>query len=393
MMARLRSMTAFTAVVLRQATRDRSALFFMVVLPVAIIIIIGSTFGGAQRISVGLVVPEDSRIGAQLAHGLQSSATIKVIPYGSVEDLRADVRRFAVSGGIVIPASIDRSVAGGEPAEIGLIALPTSDAAFTVRRVVTGVADEIGTPLAAAGWVASAGGGEQSSLLVAANRIASTDGPAMTVRSVTIGSSGSATASTFSATAANNLVLFTFISSLTAATILVNARKTGILRRATATPVGVPMLLAGITLGWFVLAILQSTLLIVVGSLLFGVEWGRIGPAIALVALFALVGCGAGLLVGAIGNDEDRVASITPPIGIVLGALGGCMVPLEVFPPVMRSISRFVPHSWAVDAWNQLMVHGAGWAEIGTNLLMLSGFAIAMLTISVLVMRRTLLRP
>jgi ABC-2 type transport system permease protein len=149
-------------------------------------------------------------------------------------------------------------------------------------------------------------------------------------------------------------------------------------------------MLAGLGLGWFAFALAQSAIIVGVGALLFGVSWGDPVGAIALVTVFAFVGCGVGLLVGAIGKNEDRVAAITPPLGIVLGALGGCMVPLEVFPPVMRTIAHVTPHFWAIDSWQTLIFDGDGIGAILPALGVLLAFSAVFVVAASTLLRRNL---
>ncbi|MDH4365251.1 MAG: ABC transporter permease, partial [Acidimicrobiia bacterium] len=195
----------------------------------------------------------------------------------------------------------------------------------------------------------------------------------------------------FAFTAPQNLVLFTFITALTSATVLVRARRSGILRRALASPTGLGVQLAGMAAGWFTLCLLQSVLIVMVGAVAFGVPWGDPVAASLLVVTFALVGCGAGLLVGAIGANEDRVGAITPIVGMVLGALGGCMVPAEIFPPSMLMVARMVPHYWAMRAWQSLIFDGAGLGAIAGDLAVLAVAGAALVVVATLLMRRSLL--
>jgi ABC-2 type transport system permease protein len=152
------------------------------------------------------------------------------------------------------------------------------------------------------------------------------------------------------------------------------------------------MLTAGVAAGWFALAVLQSLIIVVVGALVFGVDWGDPLAATALVAVYAAVGAGVGLLTGAVGRDADRVGAIAPVIGIVLGALGGCMIPLEIFPPTMRAIAHAVPQYWAVTAWQRLIFDGAGIAGIAAPIAVLALFAIVFLGLAGLVLWRDLVQ-
>ena len=75
---------------------------------------------------------------------------------------------------------------------------------------------------------------------------------------------------------------------------------------------------------------------------------------------------------------------------IVLGALGGCMVPLEVFPPAMDTVAHAVPHFWAVRAWQQLIFDGAGVGTILPSLAVLAATATVAIAAATAVLRREL---
>jgi ABC-2 type transport system permease protein len=147
----------------------------------------------------------------------------------------------------------------------------------------------------------------------------------------------------------------------------------------------------GLVVAWFALALFQSALIIGVGALLFGVDWGDPLAAVLLTTVFALVGAGAGILVGSLSRDADRVSAISPPVGIALGALGGCMVPLEVFPPVMLAVAHAVPQYWAMTAWQQLVFDGDGVGAIVVPLAVLTAFAVVLVGSAAAVLRRLLL--
>ncbi|MFP3986632.1 hypothetical protein U9R90_03830 [Streptomyces sp. E11-3] len=59
-----------------------------------------------------------------------------------------------------------------------------------------------------------------------------------------------------------------------------------------------------------------------IGSLVFGAQWGDSLAAGALIAVWALVGTGAGILSGALLRTPEQVHAIGPAVGIGLGMLG-----------------------------------------------------------------------
>jgi ABC-2 type transport system permease protein len=383
-----RAALAFTDIVWRMLLRDPTALFFMLVLPVAIIVIIGATFGGEDRARIGVTRLDPGPLAGRVAAALRAGDGIQVREYDGVAAVRGAVRRRAVVAGVVLPAGTDAALRAGNTARIRFVGDPTSDAALSARVAVAGIVEAVGTPIAAARTVTAEGDGDFEDNLGLADAAA---GAGIAVRVKDVGDAGGAELSRFSLTAPQNLVLFVFINAMASAVLIVNGRRDGVLRRALATRTPLSVTLIGLGLGWLVLALAQSVLLLAVGALLFGVRWGDPIAAALLVLAFAFVGSGAGLLVGALGRNADRVGALAPIIGIVLGALGGCMVPLEVFPPAMETVAHAVPHFWAVRAWQQLIFDGAGVGTILPSLAVLAATATVAIAVATAVLRRELM--
>ena len=96
------------------------------------------------------------------------------------------------------------------------------------------------------------------------------------------------------------------------------------------------------------------------------------------------------MLIGALGREEDKVGALAPIVGIVLGALGGCMVPVEIFPAPMLVVAHAVPQYWALTAWQDLVFDGATLGGIIGPVLVLVAFATALLAGATLLLRRQL---
>ena len=360
----------------------------MLALPVIVMVIIGAAFGGPERIQVGVVVLDDSAVAADLVDRFDATDGLTTVAYPSVEAAREGIRRQDVPAAVVLPAGLGASLLGPEPATIGFISRSSDQNAFTARAAVTGVLDGFGARIAAAQSVSADGGANFDDALAAALD----EGPSVDVpvEATVIGGGEARDLSRFSLVAPQNLVLFVFITSLSGGAYLVTVRRAGVLRRVASTPTGTGTLLSGVAVGWFSIALAESALILTVGAVAFGVDWGDPVAAAVLVATFAAVSASAGLLIGALGHDEDRVGSVAPIIGIVLGALGGCMVPIEVFPAPMLAIAHAIPQFWAVQAWQQLIFDGADLGAIAGPILVLLAFAVALLGTATMALRRQL---
>jgi ABC-2 type transport system permease protein len=392
---------AFTATTFRVIASDRSTLFFTVVLPIGIITIIGTSYGGVGRVRVALVGAEDSTFASELARDLESGEGVEVMTGLDEDDARKDLRRFDLLLAVTLPDDVDQALVDGRVVEFGYLLNETDPDAFAVVGVVQGSLDRLTGPAAAAAVLVDTTAGSADPVTPAealaivegvAEGIAADDAAAGSagLERTTVGDSGFAEASPFALTAAQNVVLFTFITSLTTATLMVRSRARGIIGRALATPAGAPAVAVGLTASWFLLALAQSALILVVGALAFGVDWGDPLAATLLVVLFAAAGAGAGLLAGAVFGNEERLGAAAAPIGLVLGALGGCMVPSEFFPDSIRTVARAVPHFWALEGWQTVLFDGGSVSDIAQPLGVLAAFAVGFVTLGSVVLRRSL---
>jgi ABC-2 type transport system permease protein len=383
---------------MRQIVGDRTTLFFIVVLPVVVIVVIGATFGSAASFQIGVVHPTGAdgsvtpiaATATAIERRLDLADGVDLKVYESEDDLRGAVRRQAISLGVLISGDIDALLSTREAA-ITVVADPTSQGANAALDIVRSAVADVVSPVDAAGFAAGVSGASLDEAIAATEAVQPFVG-AVTVRTSDVGDARSGTLSSFSLTAPQNLVLFVFINALAGGASLVRMRRMGVLRRVLAGPIGSTDIVIGVSAAWMLVSLLQSALIVAVGSIVFGVSWGDPVAATSLVFVFAAVGAGAGLLIGAVGANEDRVSAIGPPVGIVLGALGGCMVPLEVFPDTMRDVAKAVPHYWAMTAWQRLIFDGDRIGSIAADLLVLAAFAIGFLLLAAILLRRSLVR-
>jgi len=192
--------------------------------------------------------------------------------------------------------------------------------------------------------------------------------------------------------AQSQTVLFMFLTSMTAATQLVLTRQLGVSRRMLATPTSVRSILLGELAGRFSVALVQGLFIVIASTLLFDVGWGDIAGASAVIVFFSLVGTGAAMVVGALARNPDQASTVGVVLGLVLGALGGAMVPSELFQEPIATISQLTPQYWAIDAFRELVFYGAGLADILTQLAVLLVFAIVLLALGTVGLRRSLTR-
>jgi ABC-type multidrug transport system permease subunit len=152
-------------------------------------------------------------------------------------------------------------------------------------------------------------------------------------------------------------------------------RGNGVIRRLMVHPVTRMELVMGKIYGLMLLGVAQILFSLAVGKFLFHVNLGANLPGVALTLLvFVWVAGSLGVLVGSLVAEHDRVTGICVLASLLMAALGGCWWPLEIGPPVMKTIALCLPTGWALQALHQLISFGSGFDAILLPLAVLAGF-------------------
>jgi len=63
---------------------------------------------------------------------------------------------------------------------------------------------------------------------------------------------------------------------------------------------------------------------------------------------------------GSLGKTEAQVNGLSVLQAITLSALGGMMVPTFIMPDLMKTLSLFTPHAWALAGYHDVIIRGLG---------------------------------
>ncbi|HLF69416.1 MAG TPA: ABC transporter permease, partial [Actinomycetota bacterium] len=115
---------------LRRVTRDRQALFFMILLPVLITLIIGvSIFKSVDTLSVGLVTRDSAgALSKELASQIRSTKGFQVEELDSVEAARKAIRRSNILAAVIIPKDYDAALRRGDRVSVEILVDPVRNA-------------------------------------------------------------------------------------------------------------------------------------------------------------------------------------------------------------------------------------------------------------------------
>jgi ABC-2 type transport system permease protein len=336
--------------------RDRGALLTMFLLPVVFIAVFGSMFqvGGERSAPREVAVWSEGELGARVVRAIDDSDGFRAVPRATPDQVRAAVASDQVRIGVVAGASTPVELVLDEAAPLQARAPLEGAVRGIVTRAVLGV-----------GPGADAG-------LVVVRTPPGIDRPLQGISSFQIAVPG-------------NSVLFGFFLAITVALSFVEERRTGTWRRVLAAPVHRGAMLLAKLAPYVAMGLLQFTFLFAFGVVVFGMQIG--GSLLALVLLTtAVVLCATalGLAIAALGGTEKQVGSIGSISLLIMGLLGGTMVPRLQMPDAMARIAQAVPHSWALDGYYTLLVRdGAGVADVGAQIAVLLAFTAVFATFGI----------
>ncbi|MDH3539418.1 MAG: ABC transporter permease [Acidimicrobiia bacterium] len=373
---------------LRRLVRERANLFFVFVLPLALILVLGVTLGDDEP-RIGVHVEGGVTSGAQqLIDGLEEVDGVGVELFDDPGAATDELEREDITALVVVPAGYDNTIASGGSADLEYRVIPTSGG-FEMQSLVRSVVADQNTVIRAGRVVA-----EQTGLppAQASERVAALTEDIVAVEIVTFDADGDGYVKSDAVgfVAAQELILFMFLMGMVAASALIRSRQLGVTQRMLATPATTAQIIAGEGLGRFAVAVIQGAFIVGATALMFGLDWGSWPATAAIVVSFALVATAAAMFVGALVANENQTGAIGMALGLAFAALGGCMVPFEIFPNWLRSVAHITPHAWAVDAFTEVIQRGGGVGQIGLELAVLVLFGISLLVAASISLRRAI---
>jgi ABC-2 type transport system permease protein len=374
--------------------RDRSNLFFVFLFPLLLVVLIGAGFGGGFATRVGIVAPAGDPSADALREVLDTTEGFETVAYEGMEELEDGVSRGRLTAGLVIPEGYTDALRSGQPVELVYVGRPDANA-MGVRTVVDAAVTDQSAEASAgriAGQVLDREVGEMVDVATAIRPQL----PRIDVRTQEVGADELAQEfaglGQFDLGASSQLFLFTFLTALAGGAALIQTRELGVARRMLSTATPASVVLAGEAAGRIAVAVLQAAYIVVATWLLFRVNWGDPLAAGAVILLFCLVAGGAGMLVGATFRNDSQAGGVGVGLGIGLAALGGSMVPLELFPGTVRTIAYVTPHAWANQAMAEIVRRDGGIADVALELVVLAGYAAVLLSLASWRLRTVLTR-
>ena len=356
---------------------SRSELLFFIVLPVVFTLILSGGLAklgqNDDRVPVLVVDQDHSPLSAELLQTMGQSSGIRAVPLAA-DQAAAEFAKNSAPAWLTVPAGFGAALTAGQPITLDLRALPNNLNALAAQRAINLATGQVSRALSAA-RASTAAAARIRPFASPAARQAYFDASLAAARAafaaapsrVTLTQPPS-TATPFNGNAqasAGQLITWVFVPLLGTSALFAYERSAGTLRRLLTTPVSRAVYLAGTITGQLAVAMVQMLLLVLVGSVFLGLNWGASPAGLAAVLVsFGLAAVALGTMLGTFVRSESQANGASIALGMTQALLGGCWYPLELFPATARAAANLLPTAWAMQGLNNLLLRGGGLAQV-----------------------------
>ena len=355
---------------LKAYTRNRSAMFFSLLVPLMIMVIFGllNLGGGSTSETIGVVDLAHNAASKQILDGFKGVTVLKV-QTGSLATETAALKKGDLALVVVLPAQFGTGAAGGQapptPIDIPIYSNKAKPQdAQIARAIVTQFFDQAGfAALHVPGGVFKPDYQE-----LAGSNLTYTDFLVPGIIALSIMQTG-----IFS-------VAFAFVEQ----------KKTGVLRRLMATPMRVTDYLGAQVVTRLIMAAAQVGILLAVGVLAFHFHLaGNVVELMVACVLGSAIFIAIGFAISGYAKNEQTVPALANIIVLPMMFLSGVFFSRDSMPSWLHHISDFLPLTYVTDAIRGIAVNGSQlWSvDIRTDVLGILAWLVITVVIAVRLFR------
>jgi len=364
----LRSLLRIGAILtkeVRQLSRDRLTFGMIVGIPLLQILLFGYAINlDVRHLRAGVADQAGTQLSRRLVGDAQASQVVDVVAQartaGELEDL---LRRGEITVGILIPPDFDRRLREGSRPAAQLLVDGTDP-----------VVGNVATQLAQMPFVARKELSTDATRIFAVRTYYNPErrSPVYIVPGL-IG------------------VILTLTMVLFTAVAIVRERERGNLELLITTPIRNLELMVGKIIPYIVIGLIQVTIILLVGRLLFDVPVrGSLGDLYGGALVFIAAALGLGLVISTFASTQFQAMQLTFFAFLPQMLLSGFMFPFEGMPPLAQRIGNLFPLTHFIGIVRGVVLRGAPLEELTGNLRALGIFFLITMALATLRFRKRL---
>ncbi len=186
--------------------------------------------------------------------------------------------------------------------------------------------------------------------------------------------------------------LFWIVQTL--AVTMMRERLSGVFRRILVSPIPLWKYIIGVMLPYFGVNIVQAVLMFGIGVFLlplFGcptLQITNIGALAIVTVGVSMAALSMGLLMASLSRTLFFAASASAIMILIMAIMGGIMVPRVIMPGFMQELGFLVPHAWALDGYQDVLVRGQSVVDVLDTFGVLMAYAVGFFFLAVIRFRR-----
>lgn len=180
------------------------------------------------------------------------------------------------------------------------------------------------------------------------------------------------------------------VAAMMTSVTLAREKETGTLRLLTVSPLKARTIVLGKVLPYFVLTAVNTTVIMLLGTLVFGMPcYGSLWGVALLCSLFILSAIGLGILISAMVKTQQS-ALTSSLLGLFLPTmlLSGFIFPLDNMPVALQWVCQTVPAKWFIEGIKGLMLKGQPVSDLWLPLVVLGAMAVVLVGLALTLFSR-----
>jgi ABC-2 type transport system permease protein len=180
------------------------------------------------------------------------------------------------------------------------------------------------------------------------------------------------------------VALMTIIGSLLSAQNIAREKELGTLEQLNVTPITRGEFIIAKLLPFWVLGLIELSLGLLIGRLVFGLPiHGSLPLLYAVAAVYLAVAVGIGLWISALVDTQQQAMFVTFFIVNIYLLMSGLFTPVDSMAPWVQTVTMINPVRHFVAISRAILMKGAGLSDIAQPFLILAATAVVVLTVAV----------